>query len=328
MIMPRLVVIFALMVMAAASSAEDRVKFPAAVGTKTIGQNMLWVGSKQGFFQEEGLDVQPILLRGSSITVQALVGESIYAASSSADVTIEAIEGGANLVIVAGAVNGLTQAIVAGKNYRSFKELRGATLGVQSLNSGASNVLIHVMKQNGLEYPADYKILGVGGGSYNLAALSSGKIAATYLVVPLSFVAEEMGFNNLGYFREYFPNYQLSIIAVNRGWAEKNRPLLVRFLTGIARTHRWLYENKEAAVAFLAKEFQLKPEHARRGWEYYAGNHIWHPSAEVNIEGLKTTLQIYAEHSQQRQALYNNPLKYVDHSYLKEALIRLGRPEK
>jgi NitT/TauT family transport system substrate-binding protein len=323
MIIPRLVVIFALLVMTTASSAEDRIKFPAAVGTKTIGQNMLWVGTKQGFFEEEGLEVQPILLRGSSITVQALVGESIYAASSSADVTIGASEGGANLVIVAGAVNGLTQAIVAGKNYRSFKDLRGATLGVQSLNSGATNVLIHVLKENGLEYPADYKILGVGGGSYNLAALSSGKIAATYLVVPLSFVAVEMGFNTLGYFRDYFPNYQLSVVAVNRGWAEKNRPLLVRFLTGLARTHRWLYENKEAAVAFLAKEFQLKPEYARRGWEYYTGHRIWHPRAEVNIEGLKTTLQLYAEHSQLRQAL-SNPLKYVDQSYLKEALNRLG----
>ena len=327
MIIPRLVVIFALAIVATASSAQEKVKFPAAVGTKTIGQNMLWLASKQGFFEEEGLEVQPILLRGSSITVQALVGESIYAASSSADVTIGAIEGGANLVIVAGAVNGLTQAIVAGKDYKSFKELRGTTLGVQSLNSGASNVLIHVLKRNGLEYPADYKILGVGGGSYNLAALSSGKIAATYLVVPLSFVAEEMGFNTLGYFREYFPNYQLSVLAVNRGWAEKNRSLLVRFLTGIARAHRWLYNNKEAAVDFLAKEFQLKPEHARRGWEYYAGNRIWHPSAEVNIEGLKTTLQLYAEHSQLKQAA-SNPLKYVDHSYLKEALAKLTKTEK
>ncbi len=93
MIIPRLVVIFALLVMTAVSFAQDRIKFPAAVGTKTIGQNMLWVGSKQGFFEEQGLEVQPILLRGSSITVQALVGESIYAASSSADVTIGAIRG-------------------------------------------------------------------------------------------------------------------------------------------------------------------------------------------------------------------------------------------
>ena len=324
MVIPRLLpTVAALVLVAAVCSAQEKVKFPAAVGTKTMGTNMLWLGSKKGFFAEEGLEVQPILLRGSSITIQALVGESIYVASTTADTTIGAIEGGANLVIVAGVVNGLTQAIVAGKHYKTFKDLRGTTLGVQSLNSGASNVLIQVMKRNGLDYPADYKILAVGGGTYNFAALSSGQVAATYLVVPLSFVAEEMGFNMLGYFKDYFPNFQLSVLAVKRPWAEKNRTLLVHFLTGIARAHRWLHENKEPAIEFLAKEIQLKPDHARRGWEYYAGNRIWHPSAEVNIEGLKTTLQLYAEHSQSKKPV-PNPLKYVDQSYLKEALKKLG----
>ena len=44
---------------------------------------------------------------------------------------------------------------------------------------------------------------------------------------------------------------------------------------------------------------------------------------EVNIEGLKTTLQLYAEHSQSKKPV-PNPLKYVDQSYLKEALKKLG----
>jgi hypothetical protein len=51
------------------------------------------------------------------------------------------------LLSVAGVINGLTQAIVAGKKYKSFKELRGTTVGVQSLASGATTVLKRIFKR-------------------------------------------------------------------------------------------------------------------------------------------------------------------------------------
>ena len=301
--------------------AQERIKFPVGVGTKTIGTNMFWLATKKGFFEEFGLDVQPILLRGSSTTMQALVSESLYLALGSADATIGAASSGADLLAVGGVVNGLTQTIVAAKQYRTIKDLRGATIGVQVLTSGATNVLKRILKQNGLDYPADYKLLAVGGGNFNLAALVSGQIGATYLVVPLDLMAEQQGFHVLGYFKDYFPNYQLSLLTVKRAWAEKNRSLLVRFLKGAVRAHRWLYANKEAAVDFLAKEIPLKPELARRGWEYYTSNRIWHPDAEINLEGLKFTMQVYAE---QTKAPPPDPMKYIDLSYLHQAVKELG----
>ncbi|HEX5022539.1 MAG TPA: ABC transporter substrate-binding protein [Candidatus Binatia bacterium] len=166
-------------------AAQEKIKFPVGVGTKTIGTNMFWLATKKGFFDEFGLDVQPVLLRGTSITMQALVSESLYLALGSADATMGAAATGADLLGVGGVVNGLTQAIVAAKSYKTIKELRGATIGVQVLTSGATNVLKRILRQNGLEYPADYKLLAVGGGNFNLAALTSGQIGATYLVVPL-----------------------------------------------------------------------------------------------------------------------------------------------
>jgi ABC-type nitrate/sulfonate/bicarbonate transport system substrate-binding protein len=192
---------------------------------------------------------------------------------------------------------------------------------VQVLTSGATNVLKRILKQNGLEYPADYKLLAVGGGNFNLAALTSGQIGATYLVVPLDFMAEQQGFSILGRFKDYFPNYQLSMLTVKRGWAEKNRALLVSFLKGAVRAHRWLFANPEAAVDFLAKEIPLKPELAQRGWEYYTANHIWDPNAGINLAGLKFTMQVYAE---QTKGPASDPLKYIDLSYLHQAVKELG----
>jgi ABC-type nitrate/sulfonate/bicarbonate transport system substrate-binding protein len=95
----------------------------------------------------------------------------------------------------------------------------------------------------------------------------------------------------------------------------------VRYLKATVRTHRWLYANKEAAIDFLAKEMPLKPDLARRGWEYYIANRIWHPNAEIDLEGLKFTMQIYAE---QTKGAAPDPFKYIDQSYLQQAIKELG----
>src|SRR5260370_39821968 len=91
-------------------SAQEKIKFPVGVGTKTIGTNMFWLGTKKGFFDEFGLDVQPVLLRGTAITMQALVSESLLLALGSADATIGGASGRADLLSVGGVVNGLDQA--------------------------------------------------------------------------------------------------------------------------------------------------------------------------------------------------------------------------
>ena len=251
------------------ASAQDRIKFPVGVGTKTLGTNMFWLATKKGFYDEAGLDVQPVLLRGSPITVQALVAESLYVALGSADATIGAAASGVDLLAVGGVVGGLTQAIVVGKNYKSFKDLRGATIGVQALTSGAANVLKRVFKQNGLDYPSDYKLLATGGGSFNLAALTSGQIGATYLVVPLDIAAEQQGFNVLGYFKDYFPDYQLSVLAVKRSWAEKNRGLMVRFLKAWCGRIAGFTRIRRPRWIFWQKKFRSSPN-----WRVRDGNTI------------------------------------------------------
>ena len=64
-----------------------------------------------------------------------------------------------------------------------------------------------------------------------------------------------------------------------------------------------------------------KPDLARRGWEYYAANRIWHPNAEISLEGLKFTMEIYAE---QTKGLPPDPVKYIDMSFLQQAIRELG----
>jgi ABC-type nitrate/sulfonate/bicarbonate transport system substrate-binding protein len=257
------------------------------------------------------------------MTVQALAADSVFVGCPTPEAVAEARDRGLDLEIVGGVINGLTHAIVGGKKYKTYEELRGATLGSLSLTSGITFALRQVLKAKGLEYPKDYKLINVGGTPELFAALSTGQIAAAPLAIPLNLAAEEAGLNLIGWYRDVLPNYQLTLLAAKRSWAEENRPLMVRFMKAMALAMRWTYQNREAAIAFLTQEMKLKPEHARKGWEYYTNNRIWHPDADVNLEGIRTTLQILRENSGAKGPM-PVAVNYVNQSYLKEALKELG----
>jgi NitT/TauT family transport system substrate-binding protein len=313
-----------LLILSASAAAQDRPRIYLGASSKTLGYSPLWVGVKRGFFEQQGLDVQLILLRGVPMTLQALAAGSLQIGSGGPEPYIEASERGLDFTIAGGIINGMAQVIIAGKNYKTIEELRGATFGASSLTSATVTALKEALHQKGLEYPRDYKILIVAGGSAaNLTAMQSGQINATTVAVPLNHAAEELGFTTLGRVLDAVPNFQSATIVVRRSWAEKNRALMVRFMKGMVQSLRWLHDNRDAAVEFLAKEMQLKPAHALKGWEYYTQYRLWQIDGAPNIEGMKHNLRVYAEQSGSKGAP-PDARKYIDLSYLNEALKELA----
>jgi NitT/TauT family transport system substrate-binding protein len=305
--------------------AQDNPKIFLGASSKTLGYSPLWVGVKKGFFDRQGLDVQLVLLRGMPMTVQALSAGSLHIGSGGAEPYIDASERGLDFILTGGVINGTAQHIIAAKNIKTYEDLRGATFGTASLTGGTITVLREALRLRGLEYPRDYKLLIIAGGSAtNLAALQSGQITATTVAVPLNFAAEEAGFNIVGRLSDGVPYFQTNVIATRRSWAEKNRPIMVRFMRAMVQSLRWLHENGETAVDFLSKEMQLKPDHARKGWEFYTQNRFWPPDGEVTLEGLRYNIRIYAEQTGAKGPL-PEPGKYVDQSYLQEALKDLSK---
>jgi NitT/TauT family transport system substrate-binding protein len=306
-------------------AAQEKPRIYLGASSKTLGYSPLWVASKKGFFDQQGLDVQLVLLRGVPMTVQALAANSLHFGSGGPEPYIEASERGLDFIVTGGIINGIAQFLIASKNYKTWEDLRGATFGTASLTGGTITALREALKLKGLEYPRDYKLLIIAGGSSaNLAALQSGQIAATTVAVPLNYAAEESGLNVIGRLSEGIPHFQTNAFIARRSWAEKNRPTMVRFMKAMVLTYRWMFDNRDAAVEFLANEMKLKPVHARKGWEFYTQNRYWPPDGDVTMEGLKNNIRIYAEQTGAKVPL-PDAAKYVDRSYLLEATKELDK---
>ena len=303
---------------------QEKVRFPIGESSKTLSYGPLWVAAKMGFFEKEGLDVPIVTMRGSPLTIQALSADSIYVANATVDTLISAHERGADITMIGGLINGLGLSMVGGKQFKSYADLRGTTIGTQTLTSGTGFALRLVLKAHGLEYPRDYQLLNIGGASDRYQALTSGQISSAPVGVPLDLVAKQQGFNIIGYFADDLPNFQFNTYIVKRAWAEKNRPLVVRFMKAMVSTMRWMSDNRDQACAYLTKEMVLSPEHCRHGSDFNWKSRIWDRNADLNVEGVRTVMKITAD-----QGILKEPLppaaKYIDQSYLKQAWAESGK---
>jgi ABC-type nitrate/sulfonate/bicarbonate transport system substrate-binding protein len=314
---------FALLLgLALSAHAGEKISFPISVSSKVLGFAPVWAADKKGFFAREGLDVEVSVTRGTSPAMQALVADSVHAALSANDGPIGLIEKGMDLAMIAGGSK-TTHMILGGKGIKTYEDLRGATIGSSTLTSGTAFLLRRVLKTKGLEYPRDYTLVSVGGSGPSLMALSAGKIDAGILSVPLSFKAQQMGLNLIGKASDVFPNYLLSSFSVRREWAEAHRADVVQFLKALLHARHWLEEYRDDATAFLAQDLKMKPALARRGLDYYIENRAWEPDLGIDLEGLKTVVEVYAEQAGM-EGPPPSPEKYVDSTYLNEALKELA----
>ena len=311
-------------VIASIASAQEKIKFPISASSKTLGYSPLWVAQKQGFFDRQGLDAQLVLVSGADKSTMALVGGSVSVGSGSIDATIGAVEQGADLIATGGVINGLTHMLMGGKKFKSYEDLRGANIGSSGITSGTAFVLRRMMASKGLQYPKDYNLVNVGPSAQSYLALTANRVVAALIAVPLSSDAAELGYNIIGRADDIIPHYQLTEISTRRSWAEKNRPVMVRFMKAMVLTYRWMFENRYAAVDFLAKEMKLKPAHALKGWEFYTQNRFWPPDGDVTVEGLKTNIRIYAEQTGAKGPLPDLG-RYLDQSYLRDATKELEK---
>jgi NitT/TauT family transport system substrate-binding protein len=292
--------------------------------SKTLFYLPFYAAQKRGLYAAEGLKVELILIGRSDVQLQALLSGEIHFATLNSDGVIAVNEKGANLKVIAGVDNAAPYVLVGGKAYKTINDLKGARLGVSSLRGGATSILLEYLKSKGLNYPKDYVMTVLSGGTTaRLTALETGAIAAGILGIPYSDIAIDQGFNKLGDTMEVISTYQFNGVTVNPSWAEKNRAAVVKFLKAHIRSLRWIHEQPEEATALFISEMGVKQPYARRGIDYFTKNKVFPVDGAVTLDGLKINIQVQFKDGVLKEPL-PGPEKYADQSYVRQAQKELG----
>src|SRR5258706_12003834 len=144
--------------------------------------------------------------------------------------TIRAVEKGAALKIVGGLTNAPVYDLYAGPKYKSFKDLKGAAIGVSGLITSDTVIMKEMLKANGLEYPRDYSMRAMGSMPDRFIAIQTGNIAAGILNPPFTFGAAAGGPTNLRATAKYTPHLPQTLFNVRADSGPGKETFLVGFL--------------------------------------------------------------------------------------------------
>ena len=153
-----------------------------AVGGKALYYYLpISIAESQGYFKDEGLDVEIIDFQGGSRSLQAVVGGSADVVSGAFEHTLAMQARGQSLqaFVLQGRAPQCVFA-VSNKtmpNYKSLSDLKGKKIGVTAPGSSSHAIALFVLSTAGIK-ANEVSFIGVGASSAAVAAMRSGQIDA------------------------------------------------------------------------------------------------------------------------------------------------------
>jgi NitT/TauT family transport system substrate-binding protein len=203
-----------------------------------------------GFWKEGGLDVDVKPFSGSTGATQLVLAGSAEFTMASPEGFIAGRQSDAKAIAVYSHTREpiYTIAVVAGSPLRKLEDLKGKTVGVLSLSSGAVPVAKAMLRGVGFDPEKDVKWLPVGLGPQTANALKSNQIDALALW--------DWGYailENLGYEFRHFTTPEtskiLSLMLIgNEDFVKANPGPTAKMAQGIAKGALFTLTNPEAAV--------------------------------------------------------------------------------
>ncbi|HVO92112.1 MAG TPA: ABC transporter substrate-binding protein, partial [Terriglobales bacterium] len=185
----------AVLLIGSTSFAQELVKVPVQIPAITPAATAFAVARDRGYYRQEGLDVQLVVMP-SAIGMQALLGGNVKF-STAGGAGLLPILRGAPVRFMFTTFSRPMFWLYSRPDLRTVESLKGKKVGVSSLGSGPDSLLRELLKTRGLEGGRDVAILAVGSGTARFVALQAGSVDAAMLSIPANLLAQEAGFREL-----------------------------------------------------------------------------------------------------------------------------------
>jgi len=274
----------------------------ASAGAESAQQLPTYAAKDLGLFEKYGLDVELLVIRGSSTLLQALVSGSIHSANNSAIQPTRAILSGAQIVITGTILNTNLYAFVARKDIRKPSDLRGKKIAIASFGGANQFSVLIALKAWGI--PANtVKLLVAGNNLARMTAIEAGQMDAT--VIPISSVglASEKGMNILANIPDIVKEFPDRTIVMPRSFLKNSRGNAKRFYQAVSETiYRLKAEPqlREKTVAIMAKRFRMDRKLGEEAYDTY--HNVFSFPPRTGRRGLQDVLEIIQQETGRPEA--------------------------
>jgi NitT/TauT family transport system substrate-binding protein len=141
----------------------------------------VWVAKDAGLFEKNGLNVEPVQIRGGSLISLAIITGDLPFSGAGAESVVAARAAGGDVVLLACPVDADPVYLITRPEIKSAQDLKGQASAVTRYGSTTHFYLRAALKHVGLNPEKDMTILQLGAGPEMVAALDRGAIAAAAL---------------------------------------------------------------------------------------------------------------------------------------------------
>jgi ABC-type nitrate/sulfonate/bicarbonate transport system substrate-binding protein len=189
-----LIISLVALLFATSSFSQERRKIRISNATLSYSALPLVAAREWKLFQEQGLDVEVILMR-SAAAAAALVSGDLDYQSGIGPASISATLSGVDSRALWSSTNRITYWLMAKSEVKNVTELRRKKIGVSGLG-GTSHVALNLALEKRGIGPKDYVAVSVPGGNL-VQSLDSGFVDAAALNPPTMFFAQRRGFHRV-----------------------------------------------------------------------------------------------------------------------------------
>jgi NitT/TauT family transport system substrate-binding protein len=241
--------------------ADDVVLMSYGGHNETIGP--YWVAADKGLYQKHGIDARLLQLRSAQISLSALISGEVPIFLPSIANVLSGVSAGAKLGCIAFPIKGVSRELVVRQDISSLAELRGKTIGVQSIGGGFWLQTMMLLDAAGVDPDKiGMKMRVIGEEATIVQALVSGNIDAAVVTLPSAQVAKRSGARTL------VTTADFSIVLQTVGLCGRNErianspELMTRLAKGMVDGIVYILDprNKKEVSAVLKKHLRLSAD--------------------------------------------------------------------
>ena len=229
-------------------------RFYISIPGPTLSYVPLYYGQEKGFFSQEGLDLQVIVVRGI-VGVSSLMSGEIDVTCHAGSGFSAALRGVPVKVISVTRDRPIHELIVA-PAANSPAELKGKSIAVGSLDGTAAVMTRRILQAKGLDAQKDVNLLSMDTPA-RLQSLFSGRVAGAMMTPPSIYLAEEKGYKLFGRGRDYMRYLQTGVVSTDNH-IKQQREKLLRFLRAWNRGLKAYQESPEIMIPYIQKRLGIK----------------------------------------------------------------------
>ena len=215
----------------------------------------LVIAQKEGYFKEEGLNVELLSIRGEIAIRTTLAGEVDF--FTNAGSALAAAVRGVPVRLVTVFQDKPSWDLIAQPEIKSIAQLRGKNVAVMSPEGSLAVVAREMLRKNGLDPSKDVNLVTMGGDEVRFPALQTKSIQATLFNTAMSIKAQKEGFSKLGNASEY-ANLIEGGLATTHDKIKQSPEKILRFVRGALKGLNYYVTKREPAIKFMMDGLRMK----------------------------------------------------------------------